>query len=55
MGLKINLDSHNIYLANSLLTIEPYFPSVGIETRYTKKTPRRNGYYLRQINKSINI
>ena len=34
---KINLESHNIIHANSLLNIEPIFPDIGIETRYVNK------------------
>ena len=30
-GFKINLESHNISLANSILTITPKFPDFGIE------------------------
>ena len=32
IGLKRNLESHNIIHANSLLNIEPFFPDIGIET-----------------------
>ena len=37
IGFKINLESHNINHANSLLNIEPSFADVGIETRYVNK------------------
>ena len=37
IGLKINLESHNINHAISLLLIEPNFPDIGIETRYVIK------------------
>ena len=33
-GFKINLESHNIGHANSILTITPNFPDFGIEFRY---------------------
>ena len=33
-GFKINLESHNISHANSILTITPKFPEFGIEFRY---------------------
>ena len=33
-GFKINLESHNISHANSILTITPKFPEFGIEYRY---------------------
>ena len=36
-GSKINLDSHNIIQANSLLTIIPTYPDFGIETRNISK------------------
>ena len=32
IGFKINLESHNINHANSLLNIEHNFPDIGIET-----------------------
>ena len=37
-GFIINLESHIINHANSLLNIIPDFPDTGIETRYIKKT-----------------
>ena len=37
IGFKINLESHNIHHANSVLIIEPDFPEIGIETRYINK------------------
>ena len=36
-GFKINLESHNISHANSILTITPKFPEFGIEYRYINK------------------
>ena len=36
-GFKINLESHNISHANSILTITPNFPEFGIEFRYINK------------------
>ena len=36
-GFKINLESHNISHANSILTITPNFPEFGIEYRYINK------------------
>ena len=33
IGFKINLESHNIIHANSILTITPNFPEFGIEFR----------------------
>ena len=36
-GFKINLESHNISHANSILTITPNVPEFGIEFRYIKK------------------
>ena len=37
IGFEINLESHNINHANSLLNIIPNFPDIGIETRYINK------------------
>ena len=37
IGFKINLESHNVNHANSLLNINPNFPHKGIETRYINK------------------
>ena len=39
-GSKINLESHNISHANSILTITPNFPEFGIEFRYINKIIR---------------
>ena len=36
-GFKINLESHNISHANSILSITPNFPEFGIEFRYINK------------------
>ena len=36
-GFKINLESHNIKHANSILIITPNFPEFGIEFRYINK------------------
>ena len=36
-GFKITLESHNISHANSILTITPKFPELGIEHRYINK------------------
>ena len=36
-GFKINLESHNIIHANSILTITPNFSEFGIEFRYISK------------------
>ena len=36
-GFKINLDSHSINHANSLITVTPNFSNIVIETRYLKK------------------
>ena len=37
IGFKIILESHNINLANSILTIIPVYTDLGIETRYNNK------------------
>ena len=39
IGFKFILGSHNIIHANSLLSIEPKFPDIGIETRYINGIP----------------
>ena len=50
-GFKINLESHNVEHANSLLTIEPNFPDIGIETRYVNKILKEMAtIYARLIN-----
>ena len=51
IGFKINLESHNINHANSLLNIEPNFPDIGIETRYINKILKETAtIYARLIN-----
>ena len=51
IGFKINLESHNINHANSLLNIEPIFPDIGIETRYISKILKEMATtYARLIN-----
>ena len=51
IGFKINLESHNINHANSLLNIEPNFPDVGIDTRYVNKILKElSAIYARLIN-----
>ena len=48
---KINLESHNINHANSLLTIEANFPDIGMETRYVNKILKEMAtIYARLIN-----
>ena len=37
IGFKINLESHNISHASSILTFKPKFPEFGIEFRYSNK------------------
>ena len=50
-GFKINLDSHNIEHANSILTILPNFPEFGIEFRYINKIVKElSVIYARLIN-----
>ena len=50
-GSKINLESHNINHANSLLNIEPNFPDIGIETRYINKIRKEVAtIYVRLLN-----
>ena len=50
-GFKINLESHIINRANSLLNIEHNFPDIGIETRYINKILKQMAtIYARLIN-----
>ena len=50
-GFKINLESHNISHANSILTITPNFPEFGIEFRYINKIIKELSIiYARLIN-----
>ena len=50
-GFKINLESHNISHAKSILTITPKFPKFGIEFRYIKKIIKElSVIYARLIN-----
>ena len=37
VGIKINLDSHNLHHTNSKITITPNFPEFGIEVHYINK------------------
>ena len=51
IGFKINLESHNINHANSLLNIEPNFPDIGFEFRYINKIIKElSVVYARLIN-----
>ena len=51
VGLKINLDSHNLHHANSKLTIIPNYPEFGIEVRYINKILKELAVvYARLIN-----
>ena len=43
IGFNIIVESHRINRANSKLTIKANFIELGIETRYNKKTHKRNG------------
>ena len=50
-GFKINLGSHNISHAKSVLTITPKFPEFGIEFRYINKIVKEfSVIYARLIN-----
>ena len=50
-GFKINLESHNINHANSILTITPNFSDFGIEFRYINKIIKElSVIYARLIN-----
>ena len=51
IGFKNNLDSHNINIAKSILTIESNFPEVWIEFRYFNKILKQKAtIYARIIN-----
>ena len=51
IGFKINLESHNISHANSILTIIHKFPEFGIEFRYINKIVKElSVIYARLIN-----
>ena len=50
-GFKINLESHNISHANSILTITCKYPEIGIEYRYINKIVKElSVIYARLIN-----
>ena len=50
-GIKINLESHNISQANSILTITFKFPEFGIEYRYINKIRKElSVVYARLLN-----
>ena len=50
-GFKINLESHNISHANSILTITCKYPDIGIEYRYINKIIKElSVIYARLIN-----
>ena len=50
-GFKINLESHNISHANSILIITPKFPDFGIKYRYINKIVKElSVIYARLIN-----
>ena len=51
IGFKINLESHNISHANSILTITPNFPEFGIKFRYINKIVKElSVIYARLLN-----
>ena len=51
IGFKINLESHNFSHANSILTITPNFPEIGIEIRYINEIVKElSVIYARLIN-----
>ena len=51
IGFKINLESHNISHAKSVLTIIPNFPEFGIKFRFINKVIRElSVIYARLIN-----
>ena len=54
-GFETNLETQNINHANSLLTVIPNFPVIGIETRYTNKVLKKGTIYTRLINQQAFI
>ena len=53
IGFKINLESHNINHANSILTITPNFSEFDIEFRYINKIVKKlSNIYARLINQN---
>ena len=51
IGFKINLESHNINHANSILTITPNFSEFGVQFRYINKIIKKLSFiYARLIN-----
>ena len=51
IGSKLNLESHNINHAISILTNIPSFPEIGIEFRYISKIIKEySGIYARIVN-----
>ena len=51
IGVKINLDSHNLHHANSKLTVIPNYPEFSIEVRYINKIMKElSVIYARLIN-----
>ena len=52
IGFKINLESHNIIHAKSILSITPNFPEFGIEFRYINKIMKElSVIYARLVNR----
>ena len=53
IGFKINLESHNVNQANSILSITPIYPDFGIETKYINKILQGMAtFYARLINQN---
>ena len=51
IGFKINLESHSIIRANSILSIVSIYPDSGIDTSYNNKFPLEMAtIYTRLIN-----
>ena len=57
IGFKINLESHNLNHANSILTIIPNFTDIGVDFRYINKIVKElSVIYVRLIiNINLNI
>ena len=51
IGLKNNLDSHNVNHTNSISTVIPIYPDFGIETKYNNEIMKEmSTIYARLIN-----
>ena len=54
-GFEINLESHNISHANSILSIIPTYPEFGVETRYINRILKEMATKYARIKSKINL